>query len=52
MTFSDTGGRLHQASAGLRVTCVLLAGAVIGVVASLLTAPSASILLSGPRAGR
>jgi uncharacterized membrane protein len=45
MTFSDTGGRLYQASAGLRVTCALLAGAVIGVVASLLTVPSASILL-------
>jgi uncharacterized membrane protein len=45
MTFSDTGGRLDQASTGLRVTCALLAGAVVGVVASLLTVPSASILL-------
>ena len=45
MTDSDTGGRLHQASAGLRVTCALLVGGVIGVVASLFTVPSASILL-------
>jgi uncharacterized membrane protein len=42
---SDTSGRLHQASAGMRVTCALLAGAVIGAIASLFTVPSASILL-------
>jgi uncharacterized membrane protein len=42
---SDTGGRMREASAGLRVICGLLAGAVIGVVASLFTPPSAAILL-------
>jgi uncharacterized membrane protein len=46
MTDSDTTGRrMQQASAGLRVTCALLVGGVIGVVASLFTVPSASILL-------
>ena len=46
MTDSDTTGRrLQQLSAGSRVTCALLVGAVIGVVASLFTVPSASILL-------
>jgi uncharacterized membrane protein len=42
---SDTRGRMRHASAGMRVTCALLAGAVIGAVASLFTVPSASILL-------
>jgi uncharacterized membrane protein len=42
---SDTGGRMRHASAGIRVTCGLLAGAVTGVVASLFTVPSAAILI-------
>jgi uncharacterized membrane protein len=42
---SDTEGRLHQASSGLRTTCSMLAGAVVGTIASLFTVPTASILL-------
>jgi uncharacterized membrane protein len=42
---SDTGGRMRHASAGMRVTCGLLVGAVTGVVASRYTVPSAAILL-------
>ena len=42
---SDTGGRMRYASAGIRVTCGLLAGAVTGVAASPFTVPSAAILL-------
>jgi uncharacterized membrane protein len=42
---SDTDGRLHQASSGLRTTCSMLAGAVVGTIASLFTVPTASILL-------
>ena len=42
---SDTGGRMRHASAGMRVTCGLLAGALTGVVASQVTVPSAAILL-------
>ena len=38
-------GSAHQPSAGLRVTCALLAGAVIGAIVSLFTSPVASILL-------
>jgi hypothetical protein len=45
ITGSEMGGRLLQASAGSRVICALLAGSVSGVVASLFTMPSASILL-------
>src|ERR1700721_2238953 len=46
MTDSDTTGRrLQQASAGSRVTCALLVGAVIGIVASWFMVPSASILV-------
>jgi uncharacterized membrane protein len=41
---SDPGGRMRHASAGMRVTCGVLAGAVTGLVASLFTAPSAAIL--------
>lgn len=42
---SGTGDRMRHASAGLRVTCGLLAGVVTGVVASRFTLPSAAILL-------
>lgn len=42
---SDTGRSLPPASAGWRVTCALLAGVVIGVVAGLFTMPSAAILI-------
>jgi uncharacterized membrane protein len=42
---SDTGGRMRHASAGMRVTVALVTGAVIGVVASPFTFPSASILI-------
>jgi uncharacterized membrane protein len=42
---SDTDGRLHQASSGLRTTCSMLAGAVVGTIASLFTVPTASVLL-------
>jgi uncharacterized membrane protein len=38
-------GSAHQPSAGLRVTCALLAGAIIGAIVSLFTSPVASILL-------
>jgi uncharacterized membrane protein len=37
-------GSAHQPSAGLSVTCALLAGAVIGAIVSLFTSPVASIL--------
>jgi uncharacterized membrane protein len=36
---------MRPASSGLRVTCALLGGAVVGVVASLFTVPSAAILV-------
>ena len=42
---SDTEGRLHQASSGLRTTCSMLAGVVVGTIASLFTVPTASVLL-------
>jgi uncharacterized membrane protein len=42
---SDTGGRMRHASAGMRVTCGLLAGAVTGALASPYTVPAAAILL-------
>jgi uncharacterized membrane protein len=40
--FSD---RLRQSSGGLRVTCAMLSGTVIGAIASLFTLTAASILL-------
>ena len=36
---------MRPASSGLRVTCALLGGAVIGVIVSLFTVPSASVLV-------
>jgi uncharacterized membrane protein len=47
VTFSNrarSGGRMRPASSGLRVTCAMLGGAVVGAIASLFTVPSASIL--------
>ncbi len=40
----SNGGRMRPASSWLRVTCAMLGGAVVGVIASLFTVPSASIL--------
>jgi uncharacterized membrane protein len=40
-----SGGRMRRSTAGVRVTWALLGGAVAGVIASLLTPLSASILL-------
>jgi uncharacterized membrane protein len=39
------GARMRPASSGLRVTCALLGGTVVGVIVSLFTVPSASILV-------
>jgi uncharacterized membrane protein len=39
------GARMRPASSGLRVTCALLGGAVVGVIVSLFTVPSASVLV-------
>ena len=36
---------MRPASSGLRVTCALLGGAVVGVIVSLFTVPSASVLV-------
>lgn len=36
---------MRPASSGLRVTCALLGGAVIGVIVSVFTVPSASVLV-------
>ena len=41
---TDLGERMRTASAGQRVTWSMLAGAVAGVVVSLVTVPSAAIL--------
>jgi uncharacterized membrane protein len=40
-----SGGRMRPVSSGLRVTCAMLGGAVVGVIASLFTVPSAAILV-------
>ena len=48
MTFSkdaSLGGRMRPVSSGLRVICALLGGAVVGVIASLFTVPSAAVLI-------
>jgi uncharacterized membrane protein len=45
MAVTTPAGRTRPSSAGLRVTGAMLAGAVGGLVASLITPPSASILL-------
>jgi uncharacterized membrane protein len=47
MFIDSTGfsGRMRRSSAGMRVTCAMLGGTVAGVVMSLFTPPSASILL-------
>lgn len=42
---SGEPGRMRQPSAGVRVTCAMLGGAVTGVIVSLFTVPTASILL-------
>jgi hypothetical protein len=42
---SGINGRLRQPSAGLRVTCAMLGGAVTGAIVSLFTVPTAAILL-------
>lgn len=39
------GGGMRPVSSGLRVTCSLLCGAVVGVIASLFTVPSAAVLI-------
>jgi uncharacterized membrane protein len=39
------GARMRPASSGLRVTCALLGGTVVGVIVSLFTVPSASVLV-------
>ena len=47
MTLSNGAGhagRMRPASSGLRITCALAGGAVVGAVASLFTVPSAAIL--------
>ena len=41
---AGAGGRMRPASSGLRVTCAMLGGAVVGVIVSLVTVPSAAIL--------
>src|SRR5437762_5121605 len=42
---TDLGERMRTASAGQRVTWSMLAGAVVGAVVSLVTVPSAAILV-------
>jgi uncharacterized membrane protein len=42
---SKLGARMSQASTGVGVTVAMLGGAVIGVIASFFTLPSASVLL-------
>ena len=39
------GGRMRPASSGLRVTCAMFGGTVVGVIASLFTLATASILV-------